>query len=89
VAGTLLGCVLAVGLLSAHPSPLLLLAVVTVSQAIAHSFAVRRYLITAVAATVLGLLQAHMLNTGAAPIFALFERIADTLIGAAVAWGFC
>jgi uncharacterized membrane protein YccC len=89
VAGTLLGCVLAVGLLSAHPSPLLLLAFVTVSQAIAHSFAVRRYLITAVAATVLGLLQAHMLNTGAAPIFALFERIADTLIGAALAWGFC
>jgi uncharacterized membrane protein YccC len=60
-----------------------------VAQAIAHSFAVRRYLITAVAATVLGLVQAHMLNTGAAPIFALFERIADTLIGAALAWGFC
>ncbi|MGJ3700806.1 MULTISPECIES: FUSC family membrane protein [Variovorax] len=89
VAGTLLGSVLAVGLLSAHPSPLMLLAIITVSQAIAHSFAVRRYLITAVAATVLGLVQAHMLNTGAAPIFALFERIADTLIGAALAWGFC
>ncbi len=89
VAGTLLGCVLAVGLLSAHPSALRLLLIVTVSQAIAHSFAVRRYLITAVAATVLGLVQAHMLNTGTAPIFALFERIADTLIGAALAWGFC
>jgi uncharacterized membrane protein YccC len=89
VAGTLLGCVLAVGLLSAHPSALALLAIVTVAQAIAHSFAVRRYLITAVAATVLGLVQAHMLNTGTAPIFALFERIADTLIGAALAWGFC
>ncbi|REM68118.1 FUSC family protein, partial [Mycobacterium tuberculosis] len=45
--------------------------------------------ITAVAATVLGLVQAHMLNVGVAPIFALFERIADTLIGAALAWGFC
>ncbi|MES2251266.1 MAG: FUSC family membrane protein [Pseudomonadota bacterium] len=89
VAGTLLGCVLAVGLLSAHPSPLMLLVTVTIAQAIAHSFAVRRYLVTAVAATVLGLLQAHMLNTGTAPIFALFERIADTLIGAALAWGFC
>jgi uncharacterized membrane protein YccC len=89
VAGTLLGSVLAVGLLAAHPSPLALLVIVTVSQAIAHSFAVRRYLITAVAATVLGLVQAHMLNTGTAPIFALFERIADTLIGAALAWGFC
>ncbi|MET3493189.1 FUSC family protein [Variovorax boronicumulans] len=89
VAGTLLGCVLAVGLLSAHPSALMLLLAVTASQAIAHSFAVRRYLITAVAATVLGLVQAHMLNVGVAPIFALFERIADTLIGAALAWGFC
>ncbi|WP_447773721.1 FUSC family membrane protein [Variovorax boronicumulans] len=89
VAGTLLGCVLAVGLLSAHPSALMLLVSVTIAQAIAHSFAVRRYLVTAVAATVLGLLQAHMLNTGTAPIFALFERIADTLIGAALAWGFC
>ncbi len=89
VAGTLLGCVLAVGLLSAHLSPLMLLVSVTIAQAIAHSFAVRRYLVTAVAATVLGLLQAHMLNTGTAPIFALFERIADTLIGAALAWGFC
>ncbi len=89
VAGTLLGSVLAVGLLAAHPSAFALLAIVTVSQAIAHSFAVRRYLITAVAATVLGLVQAHLLNTGTAPIFALFERVADTLIGAALAWGFC
>jgi uncharacterized membrane protein YccC len=89
VAGTLLGCVLAVGLLSAHPSALMLLVIVTVAQAIAHSFAVRRYLVTAVAATVLGLVQAHMLNVGIAPIFALFERIADTLIGATLAWGFC
>jgi uncharacterized membrane protein YccC len=89
VAGTLLGCVLAVGLLSVHPSPLGLLAAVTVAQAISHGFAVRRYLITSVAATVLGLLQAHMLNTGMSPTFALFERMADTLIGAALAWAFC
>jgi uncharacterized membrane protein YccC len=89
VAGTLLGCVFAVGLLSAHPSAAGLLAASVVAQAVAHGFAVRRYLITAVAATVLGLLQAHMLNTGASPTFALLERIADTLIGAALAWAFC
>ncbi len=65
-----------------------LLAVSVAAQAIAHGFAVRRYLITAVAATVLGLLQAHVLNTGAGPTFALAERVADTLIGAALAWGF-
>jgi uncharacterized membrane protein YccC len=89
VAGTLLGCVLAVGLLSTHPSPLVLLLCVTVVQAVAHAFAVRRYLITAVAATVLGLVQAHMLNVGSSPTFALFERIFDTLLGAGIAWAFC
>ncbi len=89
VAGTLLGCVLAVGLLSVHPTPLAMLAAVTVAQAIAHGFAVRLYLVTSVAATVLGLLQAHMLYTGMSPTFALFERVADTLIGAALAWAFC
>ena len=88
VAGTLLGCVLAVALLSAHPSALGLLAASVVAQAIAHGFAVRRYLITSVAATVLGLVQAHLLNSGAGPTFALTERVADTLIGAALAWGF-
>jgi len=89
VAGTLLGCVFAVGLLSAHPSAIVLLVAITVAQAVGHGFAVRRYLITAVAATVLGLVQAHMLNVGVAPTFALLERIADTLIGATIAWGFC
>lgn len=89
VAGTLLGCVLAVGLLSAHPSALALLVAMTVAQGLAHGFAVRRYLITAVAATVLGLTQAHMLNVGISPAFALIERVADTLIGAAIAWAFC
>ncbi|RZL61307.1 MAG: FUSC family protein [Variovorax sp.] len=89
VAGTLLGCVFAVGLLSTHPTPLGLLGAMVVAQAIAHGFAVRRYLITAVAATVLGLSQAHLLHAGVAPTFALFERVADTLIGATVAWAFC
>jgi uncharacterized membrane protein YccC len=89
VAGTLLGCVCAVGLLAAHPPTMVLLAAMTVAQAVAHGFAVRRYLITAVAATVLGLVQAHMLYVGVGPTFALFERVADTLIGAAIAWAFC
>lgn len=89
VAGTLLGCVCAVGLLSMHPSALALLLAMTVAQAVAHGFAVRKYVITAVAATVLGLVQAHMLNTGVSTAFALVERIADTLIGAGVAWAFC
>ncbi|WP_076999241.1 FUSC family membrane protein [Variovorax sp. KK3] len=89
VAGTLLGCVFAVALLSAHPGALATLAAMTFAQAIAHGFAVRKYLITSVAATVLGLLQAHQLNVGMSTTFALFERVADTLIGAGVAWAFC
>jgi len=86
VTGTLIGCVLAVALLSGHPGALALLAVSTVTQAVAHGFAVRRYLVTSVAGTVLGLVQAHLLNTGASPTFALAERIADTLIGVGLAW---
>lgn len=86
VAGTLLGCVIAGGLLALQPSAWLLLLAVTLAQAFAHAFAVRRYLVTAVAATVLGLLQAHMLHASASPVFGVPERIADTLIGVAIAW---
>ncbi len=88
VAGTLLGCLLALSVLSFHLSPLSLIAVLTLAQAVAHAFAVRRYLLTAVAATVLGLVQSHMLNAGVSPSFALFERLADTLIGTGIAWAF-
>lgn len=89
VAGTLLGCVLAGVLLSLHAPPAVLLVAVTLAQAVAHAFAVRRYLVTAVAATVLGLLQAHLLNAGSSPAFDVVERMADTLIGVALAWAFC
>ncbi|WP_024304298.1 FUSC family membrane protein [Pseudogulbenkiania sp. MAI-1] len=88
VAGTLMGCVLAGALLAAHVPPLGLLVVVTLAQAVAHAFTIRRYLVTAVAATVLGLVQAHMLSAGASPAFAMVERMADTLIGVTIAWLF-
>jgi uncharacterized membrane protein YccC len=87
VAGTLMGCLLAGALLSAHVSPLMLLAIATLAQGIAHAFAIRRYLVTSVAATVLGLLQAHLLVGATSPTFAAIERIADTLIGVTIAWG--
>ena len=89
VAGTLAGCVLAVALLASHPGAGELLLVMSFAQAIAHGMAVRNYTVTAVGATVLGLVQAHMLFAGASPTFALFERIGDTLIGAGLAWAFC
>ena len=87
VAGTVLGCLLAGTLLWGHAPPWLLMLVVTLAQAVAHAFAARKYLVTAVAATILGLLQAHLLG-GSRPAFDVFERLADTLIGAAVAWLF-
>jgi uncharacterized membrane protein YccC len=88
VAGTLLGCLLAGALLSAHSPPWVLLMIVTLAQGIAQAFAIKRYLVTAVAATVLALLQAHLLNAGVNPTFDAVERMADTLIGVAIAWVF-
>lgn len=88
VAGTLIGCVLAGLLLFASTPPLVMLVLVTLAQAFAHAFAVKRYLVTAVAATVLGLLQVHMLNAGTSPGFDVLERMSDTLIGVAIAWAF-
>ena len=88
VLGTLLGCVLTLGLLSAHLPPLVLIVWLTLAQGVAHGFALRRYLVTAVAATTLGLLQAHMLNNGESTSLAFFERVADTLIGTGIAWAF-
>ena len=88
VAGTLMGCVIASALLFAHTPLGALMAIVTLAQAIAHAFAIRRYLVTAVAATVLALLQAHLLKSGVPTVFDIGERIGDTLIGVALAWLF-
>ena len=88
VAGTLIGCVLAGLILASRAPPLVLLLVLTLAQAVAHALALRVYLVTAVAATVLGLVQAHMVNAGASPVFAELERVADTLLGVSIAWAF-
>ncbi|HMA07474.1 MAG TPA: FUSC family protein, partial [Ramlibacter sp.] len=88
VLGTLLGCLLAAGLLWGHLPPLVLLLFVSLAQALAHAFAIKKYLVTAIAATVLGLVQAHLLNAGTSPAFDVAERMADTLIGVAIAWIF-
>ena len=89
VAGTLVGSLLATGLLALHPPALVLLLVVTVGQGVAHAFAVRHYMTTAVAASVMGLVQAHLLYATGSPAFALIERVGDTLLGAGIAWAFC
>ena len=90
VAGTLVGCLLTMGLLGLHPASIVLLVVMTVAQGAAHGFAQRRYLVTSVAGTTLGLIQAYMLAYGDSShaTFTLFERMADTLLGAIIAWAF-
>ena len=88
VLGTLLGCVAALAILSAHLSPLGLILCLTLAQGVSHGFALRRYLFTAMGATVLGLVQAHMLHAGGSTTFHMFERVVDTLIGTGIAWAF-
>lgn len=87
-AGTLIGCVVAGALLAAHPPLWLLMTTVTLAQAVAHAFAPQRYLVTAIAATILGLVQAHLLGVGSSPVFDIVERMGDTLIGVVLAWVF-
>jgi uncharacterized membrane protein YccC len=90
VAGTLAGCVIALALLSLHPPELMLVACMVLAQCISQAFAIRRYLFSAVAATVVGLVQAHMLAGGGDnAAFSLVERIVDTLLGTGIAWAFC
>src|SRR5690606_9710137 len=88
VAGTLLGCVLAGVILSSGAPTWALLVIVPIAQAVSHSFAIRRYLVTAVSATVLSLVQSHLLSAADVPVFNALERIADTLIGVGIAWAF-
>ena len=88
VAGTVLGCLLVMALLTTHPGAKVLFLIVALSTGLAHAFAVRRYLYTTIAATVSGLLQAHLLLVGLQPTFAIGERLADTVLGALLAWLF-
>ena len=88
VLGTLAGSALAVGLLALHPPEVVLLAVVVLAQGLAHAFVVRKYVITAVAGSVLGLVLAHLLYAGSSSAFDFAERVGDTLLGTALAWGF-
>lgn len=85
VLGTLIGCVAAAVLLPiAGEGVLKLLFVVAVG--VAHAFINVRYLLTAIAATIMALLQAHFTAPTTAAV--VLERIFDTLLGALLAWGF-
>jgi len=84
VLGTMLGCLIAVALAQASHALLTLAFLGAVGTA--HAFVLVRYWVTAAAASVMALLQAHLVDPTAG--FAIAERIADTLLGAALAWGF-
>ncbi|MCH7343211.1 FUSC family protein [Pelomonas sp. CA6] len=85
VAGTVLGCALVLAL-AQIPSPWLWALVLQACVGLAHAYVSRRYLITATAATIMALLQAHLANPTLG--LAIGERLADTVLGAALAWGF-
>ena len=84
VLGTLAGCLAVLALTTASSSTAWLSACFLVASGIAHAFFGIRYSVTAGAAAVMALLQAHL----AAPDngFSTLERFADTIAGAAVGW---
>jgi len=85
VVGTMLGCLLVVAL-SLVPSQVFLRSAFLAALGAAHAFATERYWLTATAASVMALLQSNLVN--AAGGFAIAERVADTILGALLAWSF-
>ncbi|HLX99523.1 MAG TPA: FUSC family protein, partial [Roseiarcus sp.] len=82
VIGTLIGCVLAAGLVAWLPAGALV-AVQGLALAVTHSFARLNYRIASVGASVTALVSLHLVQPWLpAPIL---SRLADTLIGAAIA----
>lgn len=85
VLGTVLGCLVVVGL-ARVPSAAFQSGVFLVALGTAHAFVTQRYWLTATAASVMALLQSHMVNPAGG--FAIAERVADTFLGAMLAWCF-
>ncbi len=82
IVGTLIGCVLAAGSVAYLPASALV-AVQGVAVAVIHSFARLNYRISATGASVMALVSLHLVEPWvSAPIL---ERLADTLVGAAIA----
>jgi len=82
IIGTLVGCVVAAGLVSYLPAGALV-AVQGLAVAVTHSFARLNYRIASTGASVMALVSLHLVQPWvSAPILA---RLADTLIGAAIA----
>jgi uncharacterized membrane protein YccC len=86
VIGTVIGCVLVV-LLAHLPWRGVLPVVFIAAVGTAHAYVNVRYRVAATAATLMALLQPLLLMPGSGP--AVGERLADTVLGALLAWAFC
>jgi uncharacterized membrane protein YccC len=84
VFGTLAGCVVVAGL-TFSPSATFLSLCFLLAAGVAHAYLGVRYSVTAAAAAVMAVLQAHLVAHGAD--FSIVERLGDTVIGALVGWG--
>jgi uncharacterized membrane protein YccC len=85
VIGTLIGCVIAAGLVAVAPVGALV-AVQALALAVTHGFVRLRYRVASVGASIVALVSLHLINPGeAAPIL---TRLADTILGAALAQAF-
>ncbi|MDT9000085.1 FUSC family membrane protein [Paucibacter sp. APW11] len=90
ISGTVIGClvVAALGYLPGGWMTVPVLALIYVGAiGVAHAYLNVRYRVAATAATLMALLQPLMLEPGMPP--PILERLADTLIGAGLAWAFC
>ena len=85
VTGTLIGCAAAVALIDLFPAPVQLAAIV-LAVGVSHAYATMLYRVTAIGASISSLLLLHFSAPLLHPQF--FERIVDTLIGAALSWAF-
>lgn len=85
IIGTVQGCVLVMLLSQLTWAPLLSAAFVA-AVGVAHAYVNRRYRVAATAATLMALLQPLMLDPTSDPFIG--ERLADTVIGAGLAWLF-
>ena len=85
VLGNLAGCIVTMLLVRFLPGDALS-ACVVIAIGVSHSFGAVNYRVTAFAACISALLQLHAIAPLSQPL--LFERIFDTLLGAALAWGF-
>ncbi|RZJ07874.1 MAG: hypothetical protein EOP39_15250 [Rubrivivax sp.] len=85
ILGTVQGCLLVMLLAHVHWVPLLSLCFIA-GVGVAHAYVNRRYRVAATAATLMALLQPLMLDPTSDP--AIGERLADTVIGAGLAWLF-